>query len=141
MPVKASLCRRPRSNRANLLHLRDEVTEEVLDAVTERRRRARAAGAGAAHMQEHDAVSIALEGDIAAVLGDRWAHPRLEQLLDRVDGVSVFRREELVLGPFLCCLSPRGNGIARLIVFHNGAEDRRLQMLPLAVALGHADEI
>ena len=46
-------------------------------------------------MQEHDAVAIALEGDVAAVLGHRRAHPRLEQLLDGLDRLLVLGREEL----------------------------------------------
>src|SRR5262249_26958470 len=131
-----------RSNRADLLHLRDEVLEQVLDTVAERRRRARAAGAGAAHMQEHDAVTVALEGDVAAVLGDRRAHPRLGQLLDGPDRLLILWRELFVslsgFGPGGHAL---GHGFAREIMLHDGAEDGGLEMLPLAFALGHTDEV
>ena len=48
-------------------------------------------------MQINDAVAIALEGDIAAVLGHGRAHARLEQLLDGLDGLFVLGREEFVL--------------------------------------------
>ena len=90
-PASGSL---PRSNRPDLLHFGNEVPEQVLDAVTQRRRRAGAARAGAAHMQEDHAVAIALEGDVAAVLGHRRTHARLEQLLDGLDGLLVLRRVE-----------------------------------------------
>ena len=45
-----------------------------------------------------DAVAIALEGDVAAVLGDGRAHARLEQLLDGLDRLLVLGREELAVG-------------------------------------------
>ena len=41
-----------------------------------------------------DAVAVALEGDVAAVLGDGRAHARLQQLLDGLDGLFVLRRVE-----------------------------------------------
>ena len=47
-------------------------------------------------MQEHDAVAIALEGDVAAILGNSRTHPRLEQLLDGVDGLGVGWLEKFV---------------------------------------------
>ena len=40
-------------------------------------------------MQIDDAVAIALEDDVAAVLGHRRAHPGLEQLLDGLDRLLV----------------------------------------------------
>ena len=66
----------------DLLHFGNEMAEQVLDAVLQRRRRGRAAGAGALHVQEHGAVLVAAEGDVAAVLGNRRAHPGVEQFLD-----------------------------------------------------------
>ena len=42
------------------------------------------------------AVAKALEGDVAAVLGHGRADPGLEQLLDGLDRLFVFRSEELV---------------------------------------------
>src|SRR6476660_432781 len=57
------------SYRPHLLHVRAEVLEQVLDAVAQRGGRARAARAGAAHVQEHDAVFEAMEDDVAAVVG------------------------------------------------------------------------
>ena len=82
----------------DLAHLGDEVAEQVLDAVLQRRGRRRAAGAGAAHVEEHDAVAKALEGDVAAVLGDGRAHARLDQFLDGGDGLGIVLVEELLAG-------------------------------------------
>src|SRR5262249_32568303 len=93
-------------------------------------------------MQEPDAVTVALEGDVAAVLGDRRAHPRLEQLLDGPDRLLILWRELFVslsgFGPGGHAL---GHGFAREIMLHDGAEDGGLEMLPLAFALGHTDEV
>ena len=47
--------------------------------------------AGAAHVQEHDAILEAVEDDVAAVIGNRGPHARIEQLLDGLDGILVFR--------------------------------------------------
>ena len=55
------------------------MAQQVLDAVAQRGGRARAAGAGAAHVQVDDAVAEARERDVAAVLGDRRAHARLQE--------------------------------------------------------------
>ena len=73
------------SDGLHLLHFRTEVAQQVLDAVPQRRRRAGAARAGAAHVQIDDAVAEAREGDVAAVLRHRRAHARLQQLLDGRD--------------------------------------------------------
>ena len=60
--------------------------KQVLDAVAQRRGRRRAAGAGALHGQIDDAVLEAAERDVAAVIGHRRPHPRLDaesgQILD-----------------------------------------------------------
>src|SRR4051812_26141842 len=66
----------------DLADFRHEMAEQVLDAVLERRGRGGATGAGAAHVQENNAVAEAAEGDVAAVLGDGRTDPGLEQLLD-----------------------------------------------------------
>src|SRR4051812_49196563 len=50
-----------------------------------------AAGAGPVHRKIQMPVTIALVGDIAAVLGDRWPDAGLDQLLDLVDDVGVGR--------------------------------------------------
>src|SRR5262245_36325507 len=92
-------------------------------------------------MEEHDAVAVALEGDVAAILGDGGTHPRLQQLLDGLDGLGVLGAEELALARALLGLRAGGNGLARLVVLHDSAENGRLQMLPLSVALGYADEV
>ncbi len=46
-------------------------------------------------MQEDDAVAIALEGDVAAVLRHGRPDAGLEQLLDGLDRLLVLGREEL----------------------------------------------
>src|SRR4029078_7561674 len=131
-----------RSNRADLLHLGNEVFEQVLDAVSKSCRRARAAGAGAAHMQKHHPVAVTLEGDIAAVLSDGRADARLEQFLDGLDRLLVLGREIFVrFSGFGDGRSAFGHGFARQVVLHDGAENGGLEMLPFALALGHADEV
>ena len=88
------------------------------------------------------AVAIALEGDVAAVLGHGRAHARLEQLLDGLDRLLVLGRVELAsLGAFRPARLALGDRLAREVVLHDGAENGGLQMLPLALALGHADEV
>src|SRR5687768_18029393 len=60
-------------NRLHLAHVRQEVAQEILDAVTQGRRRRRATRAGAFHGEVDDAVPEAPEGDVATVAGDRRA--------------------------------------------------------------------
>src|SRR6185369_9414220 len=67
------------------------MADEALDPALQRDSRGGAARAGAVHGKEQSAVAVALVGDIAAVLRDRWPHPSLDQLLDLVDDVGVFR--------------------------------------------------
>src|SRR5690606_7106881 len=79
----------PLSDLLNLLHFGHEMAKQILDAVFQRSRRRRATGAGALHVQKHDAVLITTEGDIAAILGNCRPHPRVEQLLDGEDDLLV----------------------------------------------------
>src|SRR5262245_30515137 len=92
-------------------------------------------------MEIDHALAEALEGNVAAVLGHGRPDAGLEQFLDGFDRLFVLGREELVplaaVGS-LRCLGDRGAGE---IVLHDDAENGRLQMLPFALALGHADEI
>src|SRR3984957_6413023 len=67
------------------------------------------------------------------------APPRLDQLLDGGDGVGVLRLEELVRRGRAGAI--REHRRAGHEVLHDGAEDRRLDVLPLAVRLGHGDEV
>src|SRR5882672_11371997 len=83
-----------RSDRPHLGNVGHEMTQQILDAVLERRGRRRAAGAGAFHRQEHDPVLVAAESDIAAVIGNRRTHAGFDQLLDGRDRVGVPRLEE-----------------------------------------------
>src|SRR6266545_6393501 len=121
-----------RSHRPYLDHVGHVVLQQILDAVPQRRRRRWAAGAGALHVEEHDAVFEAAERDVAAVVLDRRPHPGLDQLLDGGDGLGVLGFEELVPA------RRRGAGLtaderrAGYEVLHDGAEDRRLELLPLA---------
>src|SRR5205814_7655237 len=59
----------------HLIHVREVMAQEVLDAMAQRRSRGRAAGAGALHVEIDDAVLEAAEGDVAAVVRHRGAHP------------------------------------------------------------------
>ena len=113
--------------------------EQVLDPVTQGCRRAWAAGAGAAHMQVNDPVPEPVEGDIAAVIRDRRTHARIQELLDGADRI-------LVLGIVLLLharihRAVAGHRVARHVVLHDGAEDRRPDVRPLGIALGHRDEV
>src|SRR6266404_7397271 len=59
-----------RLHRPDFDHVGHEMLQQILDAVLQRRRRGRAAGAGAPHVEVDDAVLEATEGDVAAVIGD-----------------------------------------------------------------------
>src|SRR6202051_1475135 len=118
----------------------NERAQQILDAVAQRRRRRRAARAGAFSVEIDDAVLKTFEGDIAAVVRHRRPHPRLDQILDGGDGVGIGRIEKLLA---VACRAAAGveQGRARHEMFHDGAEDHRLELLPLTCALGHGDEI
>src|SRR5262245_19131572 len=81
----------------DMLHFRVEVAKQVLDAVLQRRRRRRAARARALHIEEHRAVLIAAEGDVAAVLRNGRTHARVKKLLDGHDDLGVGLVEELAV--------------------------------------------
>src|SRR4051794_10514279 len=70
--------RSAKSHRPDFDHVRHEMLQQVLDAVLQCRRRRRAAGAGALHVEIDDPVLEAAEGDVAAVVGDCGAHPGLD---------------------------------------------------------------
>ena len=74
------------------------MAQQIFDAMLERRGRTRAARAGALHIEIDDAVAIALECDVAAVLGDCRANPRLEQFLDLGDHLVVLRLGRIAAG-------------------------------------------
>ena len=87
---------RPRYIGRTSVHVRHEMAQQVLDAVLQRRGRGRAARAGALHGEKDDAVLEAAEGDVAAVIGDRRTHARLDQFLDGGDRLGVVGVEEFV---------------------------------------------
>src|SRR5882724_2976081 len=129
-----------KSDRADFDHLGHIVLQQVLNAVPQRRRGRRAAGAGALHVQIDDAFLEALEGDVTAVIGDRRPHPCLDQVLDRGHDLGVGGLEEFVVGGS-AGLSFVEQRRARHEVFHDGAEDRRLELRPLAFGLADRDEV
>ena len=80
-----------------------------------------------------------LKRDVAAVIRHGGTHAGLDQVLDGRDGLGVGGIEELV-----AVSSPSRLAEQRLAgheMFHDGAEDHRLELLPLAGALGHGDEV
>ena len=84
------------------------MAQQILNAVPQRRRRRRAARARALHVEIDDAVLETAEGDVAAVIGDRRPHPRLDQFLDGGDGFGVGRIEEFVAVALLgAAIAPR----------------------------------
>ena len=116
--------------------------EQILDAVAERRRGARATGASTAHMQIDDTVAEALEGDVTAILRHGRTHAGFEQLLDGGDNLGVLRGEGFGFAlRGANRLLALGHLLTGDVMLHDGAEHGRLQMLPLTVALGHADEV
>ena len=85
---------------------------------------------------------IAAEGDVAAILGDGRPDARVEQFLDRHDDLGIGLVEELAARLGRPRRRRRHHRRARHEVLHDRAEDRRLQVLPLGVAvLGDGDEI
>ena len=89
------------------------------------------------------AVLEALEGDVAAIAGHGRAHAALQQLLDGGDGAGVALLEELLalLVAAEATASLLQQRLAGEEVLHDGAEDGGLEVLPLAFALGHGDEV
>src|SRR5262249_29763583 len=88
------------SDGADFGDLRDIIFEQLLDAVLERRGRGGAARAGALHLQIDFPLVEAAIDDVAAVIGDRGADARLDQLLDLRDdlGIGGIVGDFLVLG-------------------------------------------
>src|SRR5690606_37639447 len=70
-------------NLLDLLHLRNEVVKQVLNAVLQRCGGGGTAGTGSFHVEEHRTVLKAAERDVAAILSDGGPYPRVEQFLDR----------------------------------------------------------
>ena len=104
------------------------------------RRRGGAAGAGALHREVDDAVAEALEDDVAAVARHRGPDPRLDQFLDRLDRFGVLLVEELA-GRDRVGAALGDQRLARQIELCDNAEHCGPQVLPLAVGLGHRNEV
>ncbi len=92
--------------------------EQVLDAMSQRRGRGGAAGAGAFHLEVDDAVAEAPEDDVAAVARHRVPDPRLDELLDRLDRFGVLGVKDLPPA-FAIDLTAEGIG-ANAIMRQNG---------------------
>src|SRR5258708_8455991 len=131
---------RPRSHRANFGDVGDEMAQQILDAVAQRRRRRRATRAGALHVEIDDAVLETLKRDIAAVVRHRRPHPRLDQILDRGHGVGIGGIEKLLtLGRRAATGGEQRR--ARHEMLHDGAEDHPLDPPPPTALLAPAHEI
>src|SRR3546814_20455141 len=68
------------SDGVNCRYLGNIMFQEGLDAILQRRGRGGAAGAGALHLQIHIALVETAIDDVAAIVGDRGAAARFEQL-------------------------------------------------------------
>src|SRR3569623_80477 len=115
-------------------NVRHEMLEQILDAMLQRCRRGWAARAGALHVEENDAVLEAAEGDVAAVAGDRRADAGFQNVLDDADRFGVgFIEEFLGVGLGIGRGTVGQDWRTGHVVFHDGAEDGGLEMLPVAV--------
>src|SRR5258707_174363 len=132
----AGSCHRP-----DFDHVWPIMAQQVLDAVTQRRGRRRATRAGTLHVEIDNAVLEAAESDVAAVVSDGRPHSRLDQLFDGGNGFGIFRLEELLAFIRWGSIRAVHDRSARHEVFHDGAEDRGLELLPFAGGLGDGDEI
>ena len=81
--------------RLHALNIRQEVLEQVLDSVSQRRRRGGAAGAGALHLEIDHAVAETLEDDVAAIARHCRPDAGFDQFLDGLDRFRVLGVEEL----------------------------------------------
>src|ERR1700722_13708831 len=117
-----------------------EMAQQILDAVLQRRRRGWATCARALHIEKDDAIFEAAEGDVAAVVGYSRTDACFDQFLNRGDRFGVGGIEKFV---DVVALGAAGGQErrARHVMFHDGPEDHRLELLPLADALGHGNEI
>src|SRR4051812_35280222 len=81
-PAASDFAARESLDGPNFGDVRHEMAQQILDAVLERRGGRRTAGARALHRQIDHAVLVAAERDVAAIVRDRRAYARLDQLLD-----------------------------------------------------------
>ena len=107
--------------------------------MAQRRGGARAAGTSTAHVQIDDAVAEALEGDVAAVLGNLRTNARFDQFLDGRNGFGIFRIEVITgLSIHVRAIDDRRT---RQIMLHDRTQDRWANVLPFGSPLGNRDEI
>ncbi|QTK79836.1 hypothetical protein AT6N2_C2195 [Agrobacterium tumefaciens] len=118
------------------------MAEQVLNAVLQRGGGGWATRAGALHVQEHRTITETAERDVAAILRHGRADASFQQFLDGGDDGFVTLFEELT---FLVRNFGRNRRAhdwpAGHEMFHNRAENGRLQMLPLGIILGNGDEV
>src|SRR6516225_10993728 len=82
------------SHRTDFGNVWNEMAQQVLNAVAQRRGRRRAARTCAFHVEIDDAILETAERDVAAIVGDCGADPGLDQLLDGGDRGGVRLVEE-----------------------------------------------
>src|SRR5690606_7463314 len=115
--------------------------QHVLHATLQRDGRGGAACTGTLHVDEDDAVLIALKGNVAAILRNGGADARIKHFLDlRHDlGILAFMRGMAVL--VIAAADGKQNRRAAGEMLHDRTEQGRLHMLPLATRFGDCDEI
>src|SRR5690606_1925557 len=115
----------------------DIVPQHVLNAHLQGRGGGGAAGTGALHAQVDDTSLKPMEHDVAAVLSDRGAHPRVEQFLDlRGDFVSLAMIGVAVIS------GADEEGLTGDEMLHDDPEDARLQEEPFPrLVLADRDEV
>ena len=128
--------RRLPSHRPDFDHVGHEMLQQVLDAVLQRRGRGRAARAGALHV-EIDDPSLkprkVMSPPSLATAGRTRVSIRSLICLDRL-GIGLVEELVFLVGHLVARRGAVGQQRrAGHIVLHDGAEDRGLQMLPVAV--------
>src|SRR2546426_10871169 len=76
-------------------HVGQIVTQQILDAVAQRRSRGGPTGTGTLHVEIDHAIPEAAEGNVAAVVGDRRPYPCFNQFFYRGYGLRILRFEKL----------------------------------------------
>ena len=116
-------------DRAYFGHFGNVVPQQVFNAHFQRQRGRRAASAGALHVKVHNAAFKAVEGDVAAILGNGRAHTAVEQFFDLAHNRAVFASMLGMAGGRVVIRAH--DRLTGLKVFHDRAQKAGFEMIPL----------